>query len=269
MRILIFGPKSWTAQMLWKELEKQGHQVEGCHHDINSLVKIDDSIDVVINCAASTNIDWVEQNKNRTFWNNVLGAVSVAKVCKQSNKRYVFISSACIFESQDMDDWKDEYSKPNPQCFYAETKVMAEKLIKEISPETLIIRIRLPLSEVPHPRNTINKLLTYKTLQTNQESVTVMEDAIPEIIKLIEQGFVGQVHLINSGTISPDEIGDLFNHPHEKVSKATMDVRMEIGNKARRVTTYARSARVQPLPDIRERIKSVVARYKEYAKSAN
>ena len=264
MKYLILGPKGWLAQMLWKELEKRGHQVVGCHHDVNSLVKIDDDIDIVVNCAASTNIDWVEKNKNRAFWNNVLGAVNVAKVCKQSNKKHVFISSACIFDSKDENDWKDEFSKPNPQCFYAETKAMAEQLVREIDSDTLIIRIRLPLSEVPHPRNTINKLLTYNKLQTNQESVTVMEDAIPVMIDLMERSEVGPFHLINSGTISPDEIGDLFNHPHEKVSKALMDIQMEIENRARRVTTYARSARILPLPNITERIKEVIDKYKSY-----
>ena len=264
MKILLFGPKSWLATMLWKELEKRGHQVVGCHHDINHSDRFTDDVDVVVNCAARTNIDWCENNKWATLWSNTLGAYNLARACQLSGKKYVLVSSACIFESLNETDWKDEFSKPNPQCFYAETKAMAEKLVREINPDTLIIRIRLPLSEVPHPRNTINKLLTYNKLQTNQESVTVMEDAIPVMIDLMERQEVGPFHLINEGTISPDEIGDLFNHPHEKVSKKDMDAQMEIENRARRVTTYAKSARILPLPDIRERIKSVVEKYKSY-----
>ena len=144
-KILVFGYRGWLGGMLSKQLKDRGHEVVWCHHDINFLQVIDPTIDIVINCAAMTNIDECEKNKYQAFWSNVLGAYNLARACKLSGKKHVFISSACIFESQDVDDWKDEYSKPNPKCFYAETKTMAEKLVREIDQDTLIIRIRLPL----------------------------------------------------------------------------------------------------------------------------
>lgn len=260
MKILILGKNGWLGGMIYDYLEKAGHEMSYCHHDINSVQKID-TADVVINCAASTDIDWCEKNKNRAFWNNVLGAVNAAKACKMSGAKYVFISSACIFESKNQEDIKDENSTPSPQCFYARTKWLAEELITEINPDTLIVRPRLPLSEISHPRNTINKLLKYDKIQTNQESVTVVEDFIPKLLDLINENAKGAHNIVNEGTISPAEIADLLGHPHEKVSKENQDDRLAKEGRAKRVTTIIKSVRTQNLPNIRERIISLIKNY--------
>jgi len=186
MKILIFGKNGWLGNIFYNYLIKKEIDVTHCHQDINTIQSIDPGITVVVNFAASANIDWCEKNKNRTFWNNVLGAVNIARVCKTANVKHVFISSACVLQSKDENDIRYEDSIPAPACFYTETKLMAEKLIKEIDPDSLIIRLRLPISEVSHPRNTLNKLASYKKLIDCQESVTVVEDFIPRLFELIK-----------------------------------------------------------------------------------
>src|SRR3989344_1760169 len=115
-------------------------------------------VNVVINAIAKTNIDWCENHKQEALQSNAIVATELAKQCQKRNITYVFISSACIFESKNTRDIKYEDSEPKPRCFYSETKVLAEKLIQEAYPQTLIVRIRLPLSETPHPRNTVTKI---------------------------------------------------------------------------------------------------------------
>jgi dTDP-4-dehydrorhamnose reductase len=114
------------------------------------------SYDIVINTAAKTSIDWCEKNKEETYDTNVTQAVRIAKLLRPDQK-YIFFSSACIFKSDTPDEINYEDSKPQPQCYYTETKLEAEKQLKEVSPDALIIRPRLLISEHSHPRNTINK----------------------------------------------------------------------------------------------------------------
>lgn len=83
MKTLILGKQGWLGGIFYDYLTKKGIEVTSRHEDINSIVELDPDIDVVVNFAASANIDWCEKNRYRTFWNNVLGAVNIARVCKK------------------------------------------------------------------------------------------------------------------------------------------------------------------------------------------
>jgi dTDP-4-dehydrorhamnose reductase len=260
MRYLIIG-NGWLGNILKNYLGDRASIWKGRMQEINEQVK---NFDVVVNMAAMTNIDWCEKNRFETFEVNTFEANRLAFICKRYGVKFVHISSACIFESVDSNDIKYEDSIPNPKCFYALTKWMAEELIKESNPDALIIRPRLPLSEVPHPRNTVNKLLSYDKINDNQESVTIVEDMIPVLIDLIEEdGIVntGIFHLVNEGTISPAEIAESFGHKFERVTKEAQDARLTSEGRAKRVTTYVGSKRIKLLPSIQDRIKTLVEKY--------
>lgn len=268
MKYLIFG-NGWIGNTLKDYLGDNAHLWEG---DINDFSLMDTNLfdyDVWINTAAKTNIDWCEKNKGATFNSNVLGAWELASQAKNHEKKYVFISSGCIFQSKDINDIKYEDDIPNPQCWYAWTKAIAEQLILEANPDALIFRPRLPLSEKPHPRNTINKLLSYQFLNDNQESVDIVEDMIPVMIDLIKKGEKGIFHLANAGTISPAEIGDMFGHKFFRISKEAQDERLKKEGRAKRVTTHIGSKRIPLLPDIKSRMPDLVKKYKEYVEKGN
>lgn len=221
--------------------------------------------DVVINCAGKTNIDWCEKNKAEALASNATDAATLAGVCQKLGKKYVYISSACIFESLRADDWKDEYSTPNPACFYALTKVVAEHLVLEADPDALIIRIRLPISQRSHPRNTLTKILAYTTLHTNQETVTVVEDMLPVLRGLIQAGEKGVFHLVNEGTISPLEMRASLavEGTYAGIPKKDMDAALQKAGRAKRVSTMVRSTRIPPLPPIRVRMPQIAQAYTE------
>ena len=273
MKILIYG-LGWIGSLLKVYLEEAGHEVEAPQCDINSVAFIPADIDAVINTAASTDIDWCEANKASTLWNNVLGAVNLARACRSTCK-YVFFSSACIFKSYpefvneeeaETTQHFTEDDKPNPQCFYTETKVMAEKLIREICPNSLILRPRLPISEKSHKRNTLDKLLRYERLNENQETVTVLEDMFPRILELINEDARGTYHLVNEGTISPKEFGEKLGHTFKVQSKAEQDQEMRKVGRAIRVTSYIGSNKTKLLPNIRDRIDDIIRKFNESRK---
>lgn len=213
--------------------------------------------DVVVNAAAKTSIDWCEKNKEETFETNVIQAVRLAELCVKSGCKYVFFSSGCIFKSDETENINFEESIPNPQCFYTYTKLIAEQLLEEIAPETLIIRPRLLISEKSHPRNTIDKLLKYDKIINTRESATILEDLLTKVKELIDENASGAFNIFNEGTISPSEIANLFDHPHEVITKDELDLLTK--GKARRVSTILGSTRTTPLPEINKRLKEIRA----------
>ncbi len=262
MKVLILGKNGWLGGMFYDYLTKSGVAVAYDHSDINSIRSIGPDITAVVNFAASANIDWCEKNKNLTFQNNVLGAVNVARACRGAGAQYVFISSACVLQSKNENDVRYEDSVPAPGCFYTETKLMAEKLITEVDPGVLIVRLRLPVSEVPHPRNALNKLASYSQLIDSQESITVVEDFLERLADLIRAGAAGVFNLVNEGTISPAEIGKLIGHKFEVITKAELDRQMAVEGRARRVTTVV-GTRKGYLPPARDRIVEVVRKWRQ------
>ena len=266
MKYLILG-NGWIGNMLKQYLGDKAVLIETDINDFDISAESDEarSCDVWINTAAVTNIDFAEKNKRNAFETNVLGAWGLAIDAKSAGKKYVFFSSACIFESEggNMFDVKYENSEPNPKCFYSETKSMAERLILEEYPESLVVRPRLPISSTPHPRNTLDKLANYEKINDAQESVTVIEDMMPVLVDLIERGEKGIFHLVNAWTISPAEMADLMEHPYKKVSKQSQDERLKAEGRAKRVTVIAGSKRIPLLPDIRLRAPEIIKIWRE------
>lgn len=216
--------------------------------------------DVVINTAAKTTIDWCETHREETFDTNVTQAVRIAKLLTPE-QRYVFFSSACIFKSDFEYEINYEDAQPNPQCFYTYTKLMAEQLLQEVLPKTLIIRPRLLISESSHPRNTINKLLNYGLIIHSEESATVLEDLLPKVKQLIDVDASGPYNIFNEGTITPSEIAEIFGHGHVKISKRELDQLTK--GKARRVSTILGTKRTTPLPNIKLRIAQIQKNWKQ------
>ena len=208
--------------------------------------------DVIINTAAKTSIDWCEVNRPETWDTNVTQAVRIAKLLRPDQK-YVFLSSACIFKSHNVTDIRYEDSMPEPQCYYTESKLEAEKQLKIACPNALVIRPRLLISETAHPRNTINKLLKYKDVIDCQESATILEDLIVKIKELIAYDEKGPFNIFNEGTISPSRICEIFDHPHNKITKEQLDALTQ--GKARRVSTILGTKRMTSrLPNIEQRV---------------
>ncbi len=252
MKILIIG-SGWVGNLLRDYLD--------CDITTLRIEQMPDTYilpyDVVINTAGKTNIDWCEKNKVECFNSNVLAAQKLAYLCKKYGKKYVYFSSACIFDSPTV--YRDEYDTPNPSCFYTETKVMAERLISEIDSSALLLRLRLPISSISHPRNLLQKLTGYTHLHNNQNSATLLDDAFPVIKELIENNASGAYHIVNEGTISPSEIADLLGHHHTVFTKEEESQMFKSQGRAKKVDSLITSVRTPLLPNITVRLKEIIS----------
>lgn len=259
MKVLVLG-NGWLGQQIAEFLEADKYEARIYDPSFLNEEKYAE-YDVWINAIGKTNIDWCEKNKREAFAVNAALATDIAQIARDKGIRYVYLSSACVFESSSLHDEKFEDSTPNPQCFYARTKAIAEELIEEAYPQSLIVRLRLPIGEQPHPRNTLTKLLNYDKINNNQESVTIVEDFLPALKKLISGGASGIYHLVNEGTISPSSIAELLHHPHVVVTKHQQDERLAVERRAKRVTAIIGSKRIKLLPNINERLPEVIGKF--------
>lgn len=95
--------------------------------------------DIVINCAAYTNVDLCEQNIDLAFNVNSLGARNMAIASRKIGAKLVHISTDYVFDGQAMAPYR-EFDLPNPQSIYGKTKLFGENYIREFCDKYFIIR---------------------------------------------------------------------------------------------------------------------------------
>lgn len=169
---------------------------------------------IVINGIGSTgkpNIDYCESNKEYTFQGNVTIPTYIAEVCEKYEKYMIHIGSGCVYETNGYSDIGfDENDKPNFKgSFYSRTKIFAEKILEEYD-NILQLRIRMPIDNIPSPRNLIDKLTGYKQVINVQNSITYIPDFMIVAKKLMDMHETGIFNVTNKGAITHREILQMY-----------------------------------------------------------
>lgn len=100
-----------------------------------------DSPNVVINCAAFTDVDACEVEKETAQKINVEGARNLAQACARFDCKIVQISSDYVFDGKKMIPQPYfEDDEPNPISFYGKTKAESEKAVINNIDDYIIIR---------------------------------------------------------------------------------------------------------------------------------
>lgn len=92
--------------------------------------------DIVIHCAAITNVDYCELNPEEA---NIINYESIKKICDfQSIKQIIFISSDAVFDGSISNP--SEQTVPSPLNIYGLTKYKSEQYLLEKKEDSTIIR---------------------------------------------------------------------------------------------------------------------------------
>lgn len=92
--------------------------------------------DCVIHCAALTNVDRCEVEKENAWMNNVLGTKNIADACKETGAHLIFFSTDYVFDGA-----KGLYMESdvkNPLNFYGQTKLIGEWLVSQLEKHTIL-----------------------------------------------------------------------------------------------------------------------------------
>lgn len=163
--------------------------------------------DILINCAAKTNLEYCQENKIEAFNVNTQGTINCLLACEKHRIKFVHISSGCLFDGNHF--IADEMTVASPSVWYTHTKNWADEYIKNYGYKSyLILRPRQLISAVPHPTNMLTKFSNFEMIEAIDEdnSVTCIEDFADMINHLIAQDATGIFNCSNTGTLTPYEI---------------------------------------------------------------
>ena len=168
---------------------------------------------VVINCIGYTgarNVDDCESEKDMTITANSFVPVMLAEACLRNNARFVHISSGCIFEYDYAKDRPiDEKRLPDYyDLFYSRSKVYAERCLDYLQRRypILTVRLRIPLDNVPSPKNILTKLIKYRQVIDIPNSVTYIPDFVRAVKHLVRKKETGLFNVVNKGGLRYPEL---------------------------------------------------------------
>jgi len=167
----------------------------------------------VLNCAGITgvpNIDWCETHQVETYKGNTILPLLIAEVCQKRGVHLTHLGSGCIFygPSPDPKGWR-ENDFANPCVVYTRTKYAADLALSTL-PNVAIARLRMPIDSRPGPRNLIDKLVGYPNVINAQNSVTIVDDLLGAVRRIMETRAQGIFHVVNPGIATHREIISLY-----------------------------------------------------------
>jgi nucleoside-diphosphate-sugar epimerase len=220
---LIFGSSGWIGSQLVTMLEQQGHTVIKAKSRLENREPVEAEIiavhpDFVFNTAGKTgrpNVDWCEEHKQETIRSNVIGTLILADLCYIHNIHMTNFGTGCIYAYDAAHPvgsgigFKEE-DKPNfDGSFYSKSKAYVDSLLKTY-PNVLNLRLRMPISDDLHPRSFVTKIIGYKKVVNIPNSMTILTDLLPIAINMAERNLTGTYNFVNPGTISHNEILELY-----------------------------------------------------------
>ncbi len=203
------------------------------------LLASDEEISHVILLAAKADVDGCEldreENENGEAWKiNVEGAANVAKLCKDTHKKIIYISTDFVFDGTKPDgEFYDENDTPNPINWYGYTKWKGEQAVTESGASSVIIRIAYPYRAKFDKKNDFVRAISNR-LRSNQEvwavsdhifNPTFIDDFVNALDVVISQDVSGIYHVVGSESLNPYDaaikIADTFELDKSLVSSTT------------------------------------------------
>jgi dTDP-4-dehydrorhamnose reductase len=220
MKILITGAGGQLGREWVEHLKSSEHSVLACtsnrlditDSDAIHAVFTEEAPDLLINCAAYTNVDGAEDNPEDAHRVNEIGVQNLAHACSRYGVKLVHYSTDYVFEGSEEDRAKlpggyDEEYPPSPKNVYGESKRGGEVAIEKFADQWIIIRVSWLCGQ--YGSNFVKKMLslmeTRNSLQVVNDqtgSPTFCFDVVEKTMRLIEMGERGYFHMSSDGAIT-------------------------------------------------------------------
>jgi dTDP-4-dehydrorhamnose reductase len=165
-----------------------------------------DAADIVVNCAAFTNVDGAESQSELAHRVNAEAVGRLGEIVRKSGKWALHFGTDFVFDGR-LDRPYAETDAPNPLSEYGKSKLAGERLLEASGCEHCILRLQWTYG--PNGNHFITKLL--KRAQTGGP-VSVVDDqvgaptATAEVAKaamtMVEKRITGLYHFANAGYAS-------------------------------------------------------------------
>jgi len=188
MRILVTGKNGQLGRSIQKTVnadtkignnQSSNEYIFVCREDLDLSSKSsishyfgnNDKFDLIINCAAFTQVDKAEQEAELANQINHLAVKQLASIASNQQSRLIHISTDYVFDGESNKLYL-ETDTPNPINIYSRTKLAGEKALQSVMPmNALVIRASWLYSEYGN-----NFVSTMLKLGKEQDELSVIND---------------------------------------------------------------------------------------------
>jgi dTDP-4-dehydrorhamnose reductase len=147
MKIAIIGAGGRLGAALIREFRSQFDLVGFDHHalDLADTEQLREKIgtldaDLVINCAALTNVDYCETHREEAFLINAQAPGVLAEICRDKDAKLIHFSTDYVFDGKKREPYTEE-DEANPISVYGESKLAGEKNVLAAQDRHLVVRV--------------------------------------------------------------------------------------------------------------------------------
>ena len=214
MSILVTGAFGQLGQSVIKKLKQNDmpciafskYQLDITDYNVISSYFSKHKPEAVIHCAAYTDVDKAEKERQKCFSVNISATQDISKLCKKHDSKLVYISSAYVFDGQ-KDTPYEVTDEPKPINYYGRTKYEGEFAIRQNTDKYFILRTSWLFGD--NEKNFVKSILEkgisnnpYYALSDQISSPTYADDLADLIISMITTQKYGTYHVSNEGSCS-------------------------------------------------------------------
>ena len=168
--------------------------------------------DVLINCAAITDIDAVESRPDRALYLNTELPGILAMECARREIRFMQISTDAVFDGER--GMYTEEDTPNPRNSYSKSKLEGEKAVMAVNPQAIIARVNFFGWSLTAQRGLAEWFVT--NLKANQPIngftdilfCPLLVNQLSELLlQIFEKHLAGLYHIVSRDWMSKYEFG--------------------------------------------------------------
>ena len=211
MRVLVTGAGGMVGRAVCEYCRSNGDLVFSYDHqslDVGDADRVmqtlkNDKPDVVINCAAWTDVDGCELDRERAFVANARGPKNLANASREINAGLVTISTDYVFKG-DKEGFYTQRDQPDPESVYAASKLEGERGAQLAYARTVVVRTGFVfgpggtnfLSTVVERARRGEKL---KAISDSYGTPTHAPDLAARLRRLAQLDLPGIFHVVNAG----------------------------------------------------------------------
>ncbi|NQS99373.1 MAG: dTDP-4-dehydrorhamnose reductase [candidate division Zixibacteria bacterium] len=163
--------------------------------------------ELIIHCAAYTDVDKAESEAEKAFQVNALATRWTAQIAAEIEAQMVYFSTDYVFCDTPGVVPRNEFTLPAPRGVYACSKFAGEQMVRRFQPQHFIIRTSWLYGS--NGKNFVDAILKaaaekpFLSVVTDQiGSPTYTSDLADQTLRVIEYGDFGDYHISGNGSCS-------------------------------------------------------------------